>query len=347
MADHRSECLDVLCVGDIASDVFIELSREHVDVVGEGENRRFILPLGAKVPFERFVTIEAGGDAANVAVALSRLGLRVGLASYLGADQVGFDMLDALRAEHVDTDLVEVAVHAPTNQHFVLWLDGERTILVHHEAYDYRWPELRPEQVPTWLYLTSISEHGDAYEAAITDWLEVNPAVRLAFEPGTMQIERGAEHLARLYRRAELVVCNREEAATITGLAPGGDVGPLLAALRQLGPRHVVITDAHDGADGADDQGAYHVPIYPDVAPLVDRTGAGDAFAATLVAFLARGRDFTEALYRAPVNAMSVVHELGPQAGLLSEAALEALLVEPPAGYAVTTLEGAEADVRR
>jgi len=80
------------------------------------------------------------------------------------------------------------------------------------------------------------------------------------------------------------------------------------------------------------------VPVFPDDAAVVDRTGAGDAFAATLVAGIASGRSLEEALLRAPVNSMRVVQEVGSQAGLLHRDALEALLADAPPGYRVDPL---------
>ena len=69
-------------------------------------------------------------------------------------------------------------------------------------------------------------------------------------------------------------------------------------------------------------------------APL-DRTGAEDAFAATLVAALVRGSPFAEALLWPPVNFMSVSHELGSQAGLLHEEQLLEHLGEAGGAFSV------------
>ena len=116
------------------------------------------------------------------------------------------------------------------------------------------------------------------------------PQVSLAFEPGTLQIARGAGRLGRLFRRSSLVVCNREEAASLTGGHPGDRPGRLLDPMLALGPARVVITDGSAGAFGSDGIRARSpVPVFPDDGPVVDRTGAGDAFAGTLVAGLASG----------------------------------------------------------
>jgi len=76
------------------------------------------------------------------------------------------------------------------------------------------------------------------------------------------------------------------------------------------------------------------MPMYPDPAPPINRTGAGDAFASTFTAMRALGKTVPEALTYAPVNSMSVVQKVGAQAGLLSLPEIEAWLAKAPANYA-------------
>jgi sugar/nucleoside kinase (ribokinase family) len=223
----------------------------------------------------------------------------------------------------------------PTNRNFVLRLGHERTILVHHEQHECHWPHLRPSEVPSWIFLSSVGRDAHAYEDQIADWLEASPDVSLAFEPGTLQIARGAPALARLYRRSGLVVCNREEAALLTGGSADEPPTVLLDRMLGLGPERVVITDGSRGAYGADGSCCLEVPVFPDDAPVVDRTGAGDAFAGALVAAVASGLPLDEAMARAPVNATRVVQEVGTQAGLLHRGVLESLLAGAPSGYGV------------
>jgi ribokinase len=325
---------EVLIVGDAATDVFVRLDPGHVrlrkDEVGEWMD----LPFGAKVPFEYSLTVEAGGNAANAAVGFARLGLTTSLAAHVGADQIGRDMTAALHREGVDTHLVRFDPGQPSNRNFVLWLDSDRTILVHHEIYDYHWPHLSPREVPSWLYLSSVGSDAPAYYEKIATWLEGEPSVRFAFQPGTFQIALGPGPLGCLYRRADLLVCNREEAVDLGG-GDHADVGDLLARLHRMGPRTVVITDGAAGAYASDGTRRHHVPAYPDPAPPLERTGAGDAFSCALVAALARGLPLTEALARGPINAMSVVQEIGSQTGLLTEPELVSLLACAPEDYKV------------
>ena len=328
---------DVISVGDVATDLFIRLSDGQVERRADERGTWLVFPLGAKVPYERATTVEAGGSAANAAVAMSRLGLRVALASFLAHDELGRDLLGALHTERVDTRLVRIDSPAHTNRNFVLSFHGERTILVWHEEFDYHWPHLRPSEVPSWLHLTSLGAHALGYQDQIADWLDENPSVRMAFQPGTFQIEAGVDRLARLYRRAEVLVCDRAQAGAMVGVSPA-DPAELLEPLLKLGPRQVVVLDETGGAVASDGSKLYSVPPFPDTSAPLDRTGAEDAFAATFVAALVRGVDFAEALRWSPPNFMSVVHELGSQAGLLHNEELLDLLKESGDGFQVRQL---------
>ncbi|MGO8863643.1 MAG: carbohydrate kinase family protein [Acidimicrobiales bacterium] len=327
---------DVISVGDTATDVFIRLIEGRVKTMEDASGRWLVFPFGDKLPFDHSQTVESGGNAANAAVAFARLGLSTSFATHVGDDQVGRDIQLALRREGVDTHLLRVDPGVPSNRNFVLWLGEDRTILVRHQMYDYHWPHLRPNEVPHWLYLSSVGSDAQSYYDQLVDWLESEPSVRLAFQPGTFQIAQGTRALAGLYRRANLLVCNREEAAEIGG-GDQHDMADLLERLHRLGSRTVVVTDGPAGAFASDGITRYSVPCYPDPSPPIDRTGAGDAFAATLAAALAKGHALEEALAWAPVNAMSVVQHVGSQAGLLTEQDVNQWLERAPKFYTVCT----------
>ena len=328
--------LDVLSVGDAATDVFIRLSDRHIRVWEDDHGHWMDLPFGGKVPFEFALTVEAGGNAPNAAVGFSRLGLATAIATHVGSDQIGRDMQAALHGEGVDTHLLRFDPGQPSNRNFVLWFAQDRTILVRHQLYDYHWPHLSPREVPRWMYLSSVGCDAPEYFDRIVAWLDTEPSVRLAFQPGTLQIAQGYEPFKSLYRRTHVLICNREEAVEIGG-GNHSDIADLLASLRRLGPEIVVVTDGPEGAYASDGTHRLRVPSYPDPAAPLERTGAGDAFSSTLVAALVKGRPLGEALAWAPINAMSVVQQVGSQTGLLSESELLQLLKCAPETYAVTS----------
>lgn len=325
--------IDVLAVGDIVTDAFIKLlDDEAYTYVDEHGAKTLAMKFGTKLPFDHAEVLEAVGNAANAAVSFSRLGLNTAFETNVGGDQEGRDMIAKLDKEGVDHRFVHINPRMKSNYHYVLWYKEERTILIKHWDYPYHWPHFRPDELPKWVYFSSISEHALPYHDQMADWLEDNPEVKLAFQPGTFQMEAGTERLKRLYSRAEVMVLNREEAVFVSG-GDYDDIHGLMDRLHGLGCKIVVITDGPAGAYASDGKERLKMPLYPDPAPPYERTGAGDAFASTFVAALAKGHNLESALQWAPINSMSVVQKAGAQAGLLNEKQLEEWLKKAPEWY--------------
>jgi ribokinase len=326
------EDFDVVSVGDIVTDAFVKLFDEDAKTYDDEGKKWLAMPFGTKIPFQQAYVIEGVGNAANAAVALARLDLKSSFVTNVGGDQHGIDMIHALHKNKVDTRFVRVNPGKISNYHYVLWYKDERTILIKHEEYDYHWPHLRPNETPKWLYLSSVSEHAISYHDQIADWLDTQPDIKMAFQPGTFQMEAGVERLKRIYERTTVLILNREEAVLVSG----GDyhnLNDLFDKLHAFGPKTVVITDGPAGAYASDGTKRLKMPLYPDPKPPYERTGAGDAFASTFVAALMKGNTLEGALQWAPINSMSVVQYTGAQEGLLTEDALEQLLQKAPEWY--------------
>jgi len=325
---------DVISVGDIVTDAFIRLLDDEAQSYENDKGKWLAMPFGTKLPFDHSEIIEAVGNASNAAVSFAKLGLSSAFVTNVGGDPHGRDMIAALHKRGVDTRFVRINPDNKSNYHYVLWYKDERTILIKHEEYDYHWPHLTPNEIPKWLYFSSISEHALPFHDQVADWLDRYPDVKLAFQPGTFQMEAGVERLKRIYKRTEVLILNREEAVTVGG-GNHDDIHDLLNKLHDLGPKIVVITDGPKGAYASDGNERLSMPLYPDPAPPLDRTGAGDAFASTFVAALIKGNNIEGALQWGPINSMSVVQKVGAQAGLLDEEHLEHFLKHSPDSYKV------------
>ena len=323
---------DVISVGDIVTDAFIKLLDDQAQSYENEYGKWLAMQFGTKLPFDHVEVVQAVGNASNAAVAFARLGLKSAFVTDVGGDQEGRDMIAALAKNDVDHRFVRVHPKMKSNYHYVLWYKEERTILIKHEEYDYHWPHLRPDEIPRWLYFSSISEHAIEYHDQVAAWLERYPDVKLAFQPGTFQMKAGVERLKAIYARSEVLILNREEAAFVGG-GNHEDIHDLINHLHALGPRIVVLTDGPNGAYASDGENRFRMPLYPDIAPPADRTGAGDAFASTFVAALVKGNTLEGALQWAPINSMSVVQKTGAQAGLLNEEQLDDYLQKAPESY--------------
>jgi sugar/nucleoside kinase (ribokinase family) len=256
--------------------------------------------------------------------------LKSALVANVGHDRNGKDCIDALRKEGVATDFVRSHEGRFTNYHYVLRYGAERTILIKHEHYPYMLP--RFPEAPRYLYFSSVGENSLPFHHEIAAYMKQNHESKLVFQPGTFQIRLGTKELQDIYAVTEVFFCNKEEAQYILETKEG-DIKKLLKGIKELGPKIPVITDGAKGAYALDGAQVWFMPIYPDPAPPVDRTGAGDSFASTSTSALALGFDVKTALSWGPINSMSVVQYIGAQRGLLTRTQLEKLIANAPKDY--------------
>ena len=330
--------IDFLAIGDIVIDAFIRLKDAHVHCKIDTDACELCLRFGDKVPYESVTIIPAVGNSPNATVASARVGLRSALITHIGDDEHGEDCLISLKKDEVNTDYVTKEKDKNTNYHYVLWYDVDRTILIKHTKFDYEFPKLIEA---SWVYLSSLAENSLEYHNEIFKYLQSYPNTKLAFQPGTFQIKFGVEALKNIYQRTEVFFCNVEEAEKILGKENMQNLSTwqvdkfleLAKGIKSLGPKIVVLSDGPSGAYLYQNDELWHIPSFPDIAPPLDRTGAGDAFSSTFTAALALGKTPLEAFALGPINSMSVVQQVGAQKGLLTKEKLEEYLKNAPKNY--------------
>jgi ribokinase len=328
----------VLAIGDIFTDAFIKLRDDSARIdIDEDGSKRLSLPYGSKPAYDHVDIVKSVGPSPNAAVSMSRLGLSTQLMAWIGDDQPGKEALEHLAEENVGTTQMITQAGVKTSYWYVLWYQSDRTMLVKSEPYSYEWVD--PIEEPEWIYLSYIGEDSWPLHEKLVSYLEAHPNVKLVFQPGTFHFKWGVEKLSELYKHSYLVVMNREEAMDITGKSHES-IRDLANGLHDLGPHVVVITDGPNGSYASYDFKLVTIPNYPDPVPPLDRTGAGDAFASTIVSALALGESMDTALTWAPVNSASVVQKLGAQAGLLRIDELKEWLSKAPEDYKLTNIEG-------
>jgi len=326
---------DFLGIGDITTDAFIKLKdpSAHIDI--DKGAREICMRFADKIPYEDIFVVPAVGNAPNAAVAASRLGLRSALMTNIGDDKNGVECIEALQEESVGTQFIAICKNHKTNYHYVLWFEDDRTILIKHENYDRK---LYDFNKPKWVYLSSLGENSLEFHYEFEKYLNDHPEIKLAFQPGTFQMKFGKDVLKGIYERSDVFFCNKEESQRILN-SEENDIKNLLKMISTLGPKIVVITDGPKGAYSYDGKEMLFMPPYPDPAPPLERTGAGDAFSSTFTAALALGKTVREAITWAPVNPMSVVQQIGARAGLLTRGELEEYLKKAPTDYEPRVIE--------
>jgi ribokinase len=255
-----------IVLGDVMTDVVARLARP-------------IAP-GSDSPAQ--VTMQGGGQAGNTAAWLVLTGTPTALVGCVGDDAAGRTAEEALRRAGVQTLLS----HAPgvgTGTCVVLVApDGERTMFPDAGANDRLAPGGLPEDLVVagnhlhmagYALLREGSRQGAQAEleraAGAGLSVSVDPSSAALLSPAFLKLTEGAG----------LLLPNAKEAAALTGVAD-----PEQAALR-LTERvpEVVVKLGEKGALWTDGSQVVRVPAEP-VARVVDSTGAGDAFAAGLIA---------------------------------------------------------------
>jgi len=321
--------IDFLAIGDIVIDAFIKLEDAHITCKVDNTACELCMRFGDKIPYESVTVVSAVGNSPNAAVSASRLGLNSALITNIGDDREGKDCLVSLKKDKVITKYVSKEKNKKTNYHYVLWYEVDRTILINHTEFNYKFPKVGKVN---WVYLSSLASNSLPYHSEIAQFLKAHPETKLAFQPGTFQMKLGYEKLKDIYARTEIFFCNVEEAERILEVN-SKDVLELSKGIQALGPKIVCISDGPKGAYLYIDGELWHIPMYPDTNPPLDRTGAGDAFSSTFTAALALGKSPLEAFTWGPINSMAVVQEIGAQKGLLTKEALEKFISNAPSEY--------------
>ncbi|OGI65083.1 hypothetical protein A2642_03160 [Candidatus Nomurabacteria bacterium RIFCSPHIGHO2_01_FULL_39_10] len=316
--------LDLIAIGDVTEDVFLQIDDVSTVVCdSQNHNCELHIPFGTKLGVSRVDKL-LGGNAGNMAIGASRLGLKSALYAEVGEDVQGDLLYTSLKENKVSTKYFFRKRGEKTNYSVVLNHHAERTILVHHEMRAYRVPKF--ERVK-WVYLTSMAKGSEKIFSKIISYVGKNK-VKLAFNPGTYQLHLGLEKLRPLIEKCSVLIMNTEEAQGLLQTEKR-DFKLLLSSLWKVMKQErgiVVITDGENGAYCYDSEEYYYCPIVQ--VPIVERTGSGDAFSTGFVCALRYGESVAEALRWGTVNSAAVIGEIGPQAGLLRLAKMKKVLNE-------------------
>jgi sugar/nucleoside kinase (ribokinase family) len=268
--------------------------------------------LGAKIGVDT-VVFATGGGATNAAVTFARQGIESSFIGKVGNDLAAHGVLDELDKEHVDTSLVIQETTLGTQYSTILLADnGERTILVYRGAANSHTPENYQTvnfEGFDWLYVSSFAGAMDALSVIFERAKAAG--VKIAFNPGEAEL-REPEKLKGLLDEVDILVANKEEAAKIVE-------GESLEELARHATSYVsvaIISDGPNGVVGTDGKSVVTAGMYEDV-PVIDRTGAGDAFGSGFLSHYAQGNSLKDSIVFASANSTSVVQYVGAKEGIL------------------------------
>lgn len=302
----------ILAIGKGTQDVF--LKSDEFDPHKEGKLMYTHLPLGLKMEVDD-VHFCTGGNATNVAVTLARQGIDSGYMWGLGDDPASQSILKDLDEEGVDTQhVVQSEDYQSGYSVIMIATNGERTILNHRGnafgrtgRHNFDLPAIEGYD---WVYPTSLGNGGLPLLREIIDTAE-KYGVKVMLNPAGPELAE-PDKLKTLLENVEVLCCNKEE---MQSLVPGETCEELALHALHYVPV-AIVSDGPNGVVATDGKTIIRAGMYEDV-PVVDRTGAGDAFASGFLSQWCQGKSLKESIIFASANSTSVVTYIGAKAGIL------------------------------
>ena len=134
-----------------------------------------------------------------------------------------------------------------------------------------------------------------------------------------------------IFELCDYLTPNEHEAATLTGLpvSNAAEADRAAGILLSRGARNVIVTLGAQGAFAKNGRTAEHIPAF-DAGPVVDTTGAGDAFNAGFAIALSEERDLIAATRFGCAVAGIAVTRHGTAQSMPTRAEVDALLKSAP-----------------
>lgn len=271
------------------------------------------LPLPGETVLGGQFFMNAGGKGANQAVAAARMGANVTFVAKVGDDIFGIQTIEGLQREKINTQYIFKDKIAPSGTALInVNEEGENCIVVAPGANANLLPkdiENISDLAAATILLTQLETPIEtiAYLAA----LATSNNQKLVLNPAPAQL-LAADILETLF----LITPNETEASILTGIKVIDEITAQQAAaiLLAKGVQNVIITLGSKGAFFKNNETQFMVPA-PEVKA-VDTTAAGDTFNGAIVAAIAEGQTWENAIAMAVKAASISVTRLGAQASV-------------------------------
>lgn len=304
---------DVVCVGNAKIDTFLTLHEANKHLRFLEETNELCIKFGEKIAVDK-AEILLGGNAANVSVGTSRLGLNTAIVAEIGKDEFAKKIINTLSGENVNTAKILQTEGQQSSFSTIINYKGERTIFSEHvkRQHNFNFENISAK----WVYLTSLGEEWKpAYQKTI-NFVEKTGS-NLAFNPGTLQIENGKNSIENVLLVANLLFVNKEEGEELLGYPQGQkSIEEIITNLQKLGPKIVVVTDGKNGSFAIDAKGNISKKDIIE-AEVVEKTGAGDAYSSGFLSAMINNKSIADAMAWGTRNSASVIGKVGATSGLL------------------------------
>ncbi len=301
---------DIITLGGADVDLYVKTLAKP-EIISHLGHKDIAYHLGDKVLIDDLL-ITTGGGGTNTAVAFSRLGLKTGFIGLVGDDVNGRHILNELKKEKVDF-LGSEMKGAVTGISLILPTRKDRTILTYKGINDYLTiNDIKLSKAKSkWLYVSSMLGQGLETAEKIVH-LAKKKGTKIAMNFSLYLAAKGLDYLSPLLQSADILVLNREEAHILTGKK---DIVDIFDSIYVHTSAIIVITDGSGDIHASDSLRIYIKNVHP--VNSVDKTGAGDAFAAGFTYAIMKGKTIDTAMDYGHKEALSVLGHIGAKNNLL------------------------------
>jgi len=251
---------------------------------------------------------QCGGPASTALVTLSRLGIKTSFLGSISDDPIGVEILEGLRADHVDVSFLKVTP-GHTSQFAFIAISREssnRTIFWHRGSA----PPLKKEEVDLSPFSGARVLHLDGLmiEASVEAAKQARAkGLKVVLDAGTMR-----EGSLELVSQVDVLIASARFAVPLIG--EHSPVEKALEALSRLGPKEIVITLGSKGSAGRNRGELLAQTAFPIDA--VDTTGAGDVYHGAYIYGLLKHWDMRTCMRFASATSALKCRAIGARAGI-------------------------------
>ncbi|WP_114228325.1 MULTISPECIES: adenosine kinase [Sphingomonas] len=315
MPSHR---FDVLAMGDAIVDVIATCDDDFLRVHGLPKGQMQLLePAAADALYAAMGSARetSGGSAANSMAGLAAMGGRAAFVGQVADDQLGQIFAHDMRALGVAFDTPPIDVGLPTGRCLILVTpDAQRTMNTCPGASHRLAPETLDEELIRSAAVLMLEGYLFGPELPRAAQMK---AVEIAHAAGNQVAFTLSESVCLAGRKdgfmgliegggVDLLFANEDEVCQLTGAA---DLDGALAALGRHVPT-LFVTRGAAGATAVEGGERTDHPAVP-VQQLVDTTGAGDLFAAGVLAARTKGYGIDRQLLTGAIAAAEVISHFG------------------------------------
>ena len=252
--------------------------------------------------------IQCGGPASTALVTLSRLGIQTSFLGSISDDHFGSEIVKGLKGEKVDSTYLKITPGYTSQFAFIAITQAgaNRTVFWHRGSV----PHLRAADVDLSPFSKAKILHLDGLmiEASLEAARQARKrGLSVVMDAGTMR--DGSRELVSL---VDVLIASEDFAEPLVGR--GAPPENVLAALRQLGPKEVIITRGSKGSIGLSGEELFFQKAFS--IDSVDTTGAGDVYHGGYIYGLLQGWDVPECMRFASATAALKCREIGARKGI-------------------------------